>query len=228
MAPKVLVVEDDEHIRTIEKIAFEAEGFSVKEVDSAEAAMKYLEKRTVDIAVVDINLPEMDGLKLCVKMRETGNFPVIMVTARNSADDVVAGLDAGADDYVGKPFRVRELMARVKSHIRKTTGAIPEKDISFNRLSISLNECEAKLDSEVLLLTKTEFKLLSELAKQPNVAFTREQLLESVWGYSFFGDTRLVDTHIKRLRFKLEDQPNSPKIVLTVRGVGYKLDRATA
>ena len=226
MAPKVLVVEDDEHIRTIEKIAFEAEGFSVKEVDSAEAAMKYLEKRTVDIAVVDINLPEMDGLKLCVKMR--GNFPVIMVTARNSADDVVAGLDAGADDYVGKPFRVRELMARVKSHIRKTTGAIPEKDISFNRLSISLNECEAKLDSEVLLLTKTEFKLLSELAKQPNVAFTREQLLESVWGYSFFGDTRLVDTHIKRLRFKLEDQPNSPKIVLTVRGVGYKLDRATA
>lgn len=228
MQQSVLVVEDDVHIRTIEKIAFEAEGFFVKEVGSAEDAMNYLDNERVDLAVIDINLPNMDGIQLCGKIRETSNFPVIMVTARNTTDDVIIGLEAGADDYLGKPFRVRELMARVKSHMRRSKGEVPQKDIIFSNVVISMNEMQLKIADEIIPLTKTEFNLLCELAKSPGTVFSREQLLESVWGYSFFGDTRLVDAHIKRLRFKIEDNPKSPKLVLTIRGMGYKFDREAA
>lgn len=169
-------------------------------------------------------LPGMNGFEVCRAIRRTTDVPIIMVTARSDTHDVVAGLEAGADDYLTKPFEPKELSARIRALLRRARDRTPESaQMSFGELEVSPDEGVVMLRGEEVHLTKTEFKLLVELASGPGKVFSRETLLEKVWGYDYFGDGRLVDVHVRRLRTKIEPDPADPRYVVTVRGLGYKL-----
>ncbi len=225
METRVLTVEDDDSIRTVVKLALEDEGWGVVEADNGEVALELFRSQGADVVLIDIMLPGMNGFEVCRSIRRTTDVPIIMVTARSDTHDVVAGLEAGADDYLTKPFEPKELSARIRALLRRSRTTADESDqqMIFGDLDIRPDEAVVLLRGEPVPLTKTEFNLLVELATEPGKVFSRETLLEKVWGYDYFGDGRLVDVHVRRLRTKIEPDPADPRYVVTVRGLGYKL-----
>lgn len=224
---QLLVVEDDERIRASLRLALRDEGYAVHGVPDAATALEHLEGTDPDLILLDVLLPGMDGLDLCRTIRRTSAVPIIMLTARDDSHDIVAGLEAGADDYVTKPYNVKELAARIRSLLRRTQGLLEESDDDarvIGDLEIRLDEGVVRRGDLDVELTRTEFRLLSELLQHERKVLSRDQLLERVWGYDYYGDVRVVDAHIRRLRAKIEDDPADPRYVLTVRGLGYKLD----
>lgn len=220
----VLTVEDDERIRASVKLALEDEGWTVYEASSGEEAIEVFQRTTTDVVLIDIMLPGIDGFELCRNIRKLSDVPVVMVTARADTHDVVAGLEAGADDYLTKPFAPKELAARIRALLRRAKpSATGHPKLQFGNLEIIPDEGKVLLDHNEVVLTKTEFRLLCELAHDPGGVFSRELLLDKVWGYGYFGDGRLVDVHIRRLRMKIEVDPANPTHVVTVRGLGYRL-----
>jgi DNA-binding response OmpR family regulator len=219
-----MVVEDDAGIRTTLKLALEDEGYEVVEAASGEEGIARAAETTPDIALVDLMLPGVSGYDVCRELRRTSNLPIVVVTARTDTHDVVAGLEAGADDYITKPFVLKELTARIRALLRRAHSheSAPAR-LEFRGVVIEPDAGSVKLDGVELSLTKTEFRLLCELAFNAGIVLSREQLLERVWGYDYFGDTRLVDAHIRRLRTKVEREASEPLLILTVRGLGYKL-----
>ena len=221
---RILTVEDDQRIRASVKLALEDEGWIVDEAESGEEAVKVFASTPADVVLIDIMLPGMDGFELCRTIRRSSDVPIVMVTARVDTHDVVAGLEAGADDYLTKPFAPKELSARIRALLRRARPAAPgHAKMSFGNLEIIPDEGKVLLNQKEVSITKTEFRLLCELAQDPGGVFSREDLLDKVWSYGYFGDGRLVDVHIRRLRMKVEDDPANPKHVVTVRGLGYRL-----
>lgn len=224
MGPRILTVEDDERIRTAVKLALEDEGWDVEEAVDGEQALEAFTRHPADVVLIDIMLPGIDGFEVCRSIRRVSDVPIVMVTARVDTHDVVAGLEAGADDYLTKPFAPKELSARIRALLRRARSANPASThLQFDDLEIVPDEGIVTRGGEQVHLTKTEFRLLVELAASPGRVFSREVLLERVWGYGYFGDGRLVDVHIRRLRTKIEADPANPRHVVTVRGLGYKL-----
>ena len=226
MSSRILVVEDDERIRSSMRMALEDEGYDVDEAASGEDALDRFSAQPADVALIDLMLPGMDGFECCRALRRQSAVPIIIVTARTDTHDVVAGLEAGADDYVTKPFVAKELGARIRALLRRARPAEDEPTVlTFGDLELIpeqgvLRRIDGGAD---IHCTRTEFRLLCELAANANKVLSREQLLDRVWGYDYFGDGRLVDVHIRRLRTKVEPDPALPRHILTVRGMGYKL-----
>lgn len=224
MTIRVLTVEDDERIRTSVKLALEDEGWHVSEAESGEDAIAAFQSDPADVVLIDIMLPGMDGMELCRRIRRTSDVPIVMVTARDDTHDVVAGLESGADDYLTKPFAPKELSARIRALIRRArVGGGGHSRLVFGDLEIIPEEGKVLVGGREVSLTRTEFRLLCELAHDPGGVFSRETLLDKVWGYGYFGDGRLVDVHVRRLRTKIETDPANPRHVVTVRGLGYRL-----
>jgi DNA-binding response OmpR family regulator len=224
VATRILTVEDDERIRTAVKLALEDEGWTVEESETGEEALNAFQRQPADVVLIDIMLPGLDGFEVCRAVRRSSDVPIIMVTARADTHDVVAGLEAGADDYLTKPFAPKELSARIRALLRRARSSDPASPhLRFGDLEIIPDEGVVRRAGQEIHLTKTEFKLLVELASSPGRVFSREVLLERVWGYGYFGDGRLVDVHVRRLRTKVENDPANPHHVVTVRGLGYKL-----
>ena len=224
MGTRILSVEDDERIRAAVKLALEDEGWTVDGAASGEAAIELFHKSPPDVVLIDIMLPGMDGFELCRTLRRHSDVPIVMVTARNDTHDVVAGLEAGADDYLTKPFAPKELSARIRALLRRIRPTGPAHTrLVFGELEIMPDEGKVTRAGQDVHLTKTEFRLLCELAQNPGRVFSRESLLDKVWGYDYFGDGRLVDVHVRRLRTKVEHDAANPRHVVTVRGLGYRL-----
>jgi DNA-binding response OmpR family regulator len=225
MTVRVLTVEDDERIRQSVKLALEEEGWEVEEAASGEDAISAFHRKPADVVLIDIMLPGIDGFELCRALRKSSDVPVVMVTARSDTHDVVAGLEAGADDYLTKPFAPKELSARIRALLRRAKPAAHgHSRLLFGDLELIPEEGKVLIAGKEVILTKTEFRLLCELAADPGGVFSREMLLDKVWGYDYFGDGRLVDVHIRRLRMKVEVDPANPRHVVTVRGLGYRLE----
>jgi DNA-binding response OmpR family regulator len=221
---RILTVEDDERIRAAVKLALEDEGWTVDEAASGEDAIAIFSRTPADVVLIDIMLPGIDGFELCRTLRRSSDVPIVMVTARADTHDVVAGLEAGADDYLTKPFAPKELSARIRALLRRVRPATPAHTrLLFGDLEIVPDEGKVMRAGSEVHLTKTEFRLLCELAQNPGRVFSREMLLDKVWGYDYFGDGRLVDVHVRRLRTKVEVDPANPRHVVTVRGLGYRL-----
>ena len=220
----ILAVEDDERIRTAVRLALEDEGWDVAEAESGERALEVFGGGPFDVVLIDLMLPGIDGFELCRSLRRNSDVPIVMVTARTDTHDVVAGLEAGADDYLTKPFEPKELSARIRALLRRVRPSSPgHTHLRFGDLEVIPDEGVVRKDGVEVHLTKTEFRLLVELASSPGRVHSREHLLEKVWGYDSFGDGRLVDVHVRRLRTKVEADPAMPRHVVTVRGLGYKL-----
>ena len=224
MSTRILAVEDDERIRTAVKLALEDEGWTVTEAATGEDALQHFHETPADVVLIDIMLPGIDGFEVCRSIRRSSDVPIVMVTARADTHDVVAGLEAGADDYLTKPFAPKELSARIRALLRRArTSEVSSPHLRFGDLEIVPDEGVVRRNGDDVHLTKTEFRLLVELAQSPGRVFSREVLLERIWGYGYFGDGRLVDVHVRRLRTKVEADPANPRHVVTVRGLGYKL-----
>lgn len=216
----VLIVEDEENIASFVKLYLEREGFQVFTAGTGEEALRILENERVDLVTLDLMLPDMDGLEICRQVRATSNVPIIMLTARDEDIDKIVGLEVGADDYVTKPFNARELVARIKSILRRATHKpAAGKRLCCGELLIDAERREVKLGEREIMLAPKEFDLLWELMEKNGAVLNREQLLENVWGYTYAGDTRTVDVHVRQLRRKLGD--DCP--VVTVWGSGYKV-----
>ncbi len=217
-------VEDDERIRTAVRLALEDEGWKVDEAENGEEALVRFAQNPADVVLIDIMLPDIDGFEVCRAIRRASDVPIVMVTARDDTHDVVAGLEAGADDYLTKPFAPKELSARIRALLRRVRHTdVSRSRLRFGDLEILPDQGSVKRGGEEVHLTKTEFRLLMELAATPGRLLSREELLDRVWSYDYFGDGRLVDVHIRRLRTKIEPDPANPRHVVTVRGLGYKL-----
>lgn len=223
MSSRVLLVEDDERIRASTRLALEDEGYEVAEAASGESGLEQFSGHAADVVLIDLMLPGMDGFECCRQLRRTSAVPVIMVTARTDTHDVVAGLEAGADDYVTKPFVAKELTARIRALLRRARSIGEPSALAFGEIQVRPDEGTVLRSGREVHCTRTEFRLLCELAANPGKVLTREQLLDRVWSYDYFGDGRLVDVHIRRLRTKIETDPGNPNHILTVRGMGYKL-----
>ena len=230
MDKKILIVDDEKNIRDIIIYNLKKEGYQILQAADGEEGVRLAMEEEPDLILLDIMMPKMDGYDACKKIRETKNTPIIMLTARAEEVDKVLGLEFGADDYVTKPFGVRELMARVKANLRKAAfRAEPAADApvagsAFERLDLNPDRYEVRKDGKIIDLTLREFELLKFLSGQKGQVFSRETLLEKVWGYEYFGDVRTVDVTIRRLREKIEDDPGKPVYILTKRGVGYYVD----
>jgi DNA-binding response OmpR family regulator len=233
VAPRLLVVEDDDSIRTALRWALEDEGYDVAEAVSGEDAVQAVAVAAPDLMVVDLMLGTMDGYAVIREVRRDHDLPIIVVSARADTHDIVAALEAGADDYVTKPFEVKEITARLRALRRRAassgTAERPPEAVVLDAdpaAPLVLNEGRGTVHrGEVQLpLTLTEFRLLCELAGSPGRVFSRQALLERVWEHGFFGDERIVDVHVRRLRTKIETDPGAPRLVVTVRGLGYRLD----
>ena len=225
MGTRILTVEDDERIRTSVRLALEDEGWTVNEASTGEDAAALFAAHPADVVLIDIMLPGIDGFELCRQIRGKSSVPIVMVTARSDTHDVVAGLEAGADDYMTKPFAPKELSARIRALLRRARPAEQQDHavLEFGDLHIIPAEGRVTLRGADVPVTKTEFKLLCVLAEDPSGVFSRETLLKKVWDYDYFGDGRLVDVHVRRLRMKIELDPANPRHVVTVRGLGYRL-----
>lgn len=223
MEGRLLLVEDDRRVRRGTALAFKQEGFEILEAADADSALRQMEESKPDLAILDVMLPGRDGFELCREIRKRSNMPIIFLTAKTDTVDVVVGLESGGDDYVPKPFVVRELIARVRALLRRVQTEPTVEQIRIGELEITPESGTVRKGETPVSLTKTEFSLLCTLASRPNIIFKREVLLERVWGYDYLGDTRLVDTHIRRLRGKIEDDPANPTLIRTVRGLGYKI-----
>lgn len=224
MSSRLLVVDDDRSIREIMQVALSEEGYLVDTAVDASEAEQAIRQNAPDLLLLDVMLPGKDGFELTREIRRTSNLPIILLTAKTDTIDVVVGLESGADDYLTKPFEMRVLLARIRSLLRRAQAEDEEPSVlRVGSLEIRPEEGIARRDDEPLSLTRTEFRLLTTLATKPGRVYSREQLLSEVWGYDYFGDARLVDVHIRRLRTKVEDDPHNPTIIQTVRGMGYKV-----
>lgn len=222
---KVLVVEDESSIRKFITINLVRNGFKVLEAESGEAALKIMEEEKPKVVVLDIMLPGIDGYEVCQRIREKHyDAIIIMLTARGQDMDKIMGLDLGADDYMVKPFNPLELVARIRAVLRRIEGMRPEKKntITFENLTIDLKSQKVFKDGLEIELTPTEFSILKIFMNNPDKAFSRDELLDSVWGEDYFGETKTVDVHIRRLREKIEDNPSQPIFIETVWGFGYR------
>ncbi|MBE3587750.1 MAG: response regulator transcription factor [Thermoanaerobacteraceae bacterium] len=224
----ILVVDDEVKIRELVKMYLEKEGFRVVEASDGAAALDYLAREPFDLVILDLMMPAVDGWAVCREIRKQDKpVAIIMLTARGEEIDRVLGLELGADDYVVKPFSPRELVARVKAVLRRTgkgEGRQEQELLRYNGLIIDSSSRKVEINGQPVNLTPKEYELLYFLAQSPGRVFTREQLLEKVWGYDFFGDMRTVDTHITRLREKLSRVTGAPQYIVTVWGVGYKFE----
>ncbi|MEO5898806.1 MAG: response regulator transcription factor [Ilumatobacteraceae bacterium] len=221
---RVLVIEDDDAVRLVLRMLLEDEGMEVVEAASGGAAIEAFRRQPADLVLLDLRLPGVHGFEVCRQLRRTSGVPIIMVTAQQDSHDVVAGLECGADDYVTKQFNDRELLARIRAQLRRYPATLSRRDsMLFGDVEIRPSEGLVLKAGEPIGLTKTEFHLLVHLAEVPNRVWSRDQLLEHVWDYAYAGDGRLVDTHIRRLRIKVESDPQNPMLIQTVRGLGYKL-----
>jgi two-component system response regulator VicR len=225
MSQRILIVDDEKNIVDIVKYNLTKEGFETLEAYDGEAGLNAALNENPDLILLDIMMPKLDGYEVCKEIRKISQVPIIMLTARADELDKVLGFELGADDYVTKPFGTKELMARVKANLRRKEAPAEVKRTGnmmiFGELAIDLDLFEVKRGSTVIELTRREFELVKFLAQQNNLVFTRENLLEKVWGYEYFGDVRTVDVTIRRLRTKLEANPDNPQYILTKRGVGY-------
>lgn len=223
---KILVVDDDASLSEMLTIVLRQEGFEPRVVSSGDRAMAAAREFKPDVVLLDLMLPGKDGVDVCREIRAESGIPIIMLTAKSDTVDIVVGLESGADDYVVKPFKPKELVARIRARLRKFEDDAPE-NLEIGDLRIDVAGHTVKRADEQVSLTPLEFDLLVCLARKPWQVFTREVLLEQVWGYRHAADTRLVNVHVQRLRSKVEADPENPEIVLTVRGVGYKAGEAT-
>ena len=222
---KVLIADDDSNISELIKVYFEKDGFETVTARNGKEAVELFKSEAPSIVILDVMMPEMDGWQVCREIRRISNIPIIMLTAKGETFDKVLGLELGADDYMVKPFDPKELIARVKAVLRRseTKEASTEKELVFPNLTINLTNYELKINGNITEVPPKELELLYFLASNPNRVFTREQLLEQVWGFDYFGDSRTVDVHIKRLREKLEGAESNWQLK-TVWGVGYKFE----
>ncbi len=223
----LLFIEDDDAIRLALRLALEDEGYEVSEAADGRAGLAAFAEREPDLVLLDLRLPDMSGFEVCRAMRSSSIVPIIIVTAQTDTYDLVAGLEAGADDYVTKPVVPKELAARIRAalrrvHLHEATPANPTVS-RFGDVELRREQGVVLKAGQELNLTKTEFRLMCEFADHANMVLSRDQLLERVWGYEYLGDSRLVDAHVRRLRVKIEDQPDDPKLVVTARGIGYRL-----
>lgn len=225
----LLFVEDDHAIRGALRLALEDEGYEVVEAEDGQTGLRLFAEQQIDLVLLDLRLPDISGFEVCRQLRQSSIVPIIMVTAQTDTHDLVAGLEAGADDYVTKPVVAKELAARIRAALRRTSLTESSSTNSANEVS-HFGDVQLFRELSVVRkagvevsLTKTEYNLLAEFANHPNMVLSRDQLLERVWGYEYLGDSRLVDAHIRRLRVKIEQQADDPKIICTVRGMGYRL-----
>ncbi|AEF94482.1 two component transcriptional regulator, winged helix family [Desulfotomaculum nigrificans CO-1-SRB] len=221
----ILIADDDERIRELVKLYLEAEGFAVVEAEDGQQVLDIVKKQPIDLVLLDLMMPVLDGWMVCKMLRRERKIPIVMLTAKGEENDRVLGLDLGADDYITKPFSTRELVARVKAVLRRAEGGKGEAHmISYPGFKLNQLTRELELGGNNVNLTTKEFELLLTLAKNPGRIYNRDQLLELVWGYDYCGDSRTVDTHINRLRNKLESEAGHSVFIKTIRGVGYKFE----
>ncbi|MGV9817145.1 response regulator transcription factor [Nocardia xishanensis] len=231
MSTQLMIVEDDDRVRTALRLAMEDEGYDVAEAEAAESALDHLrDNGAPDVMIIDLMLGGMDGFTCIREIRRDHQVPIIVVSARDDTHDVVAALEAGADDFVTKPFEVKEITARMRA-LRRRAGMTAERDApqdilldAARRIVLSPQRGIARRGGDDLRLTLTEFRLLCELAENPGFVLSRAVLLDRVWDRGFFGDERIVDVHMRRLRTKIERDPSDPRLIVTVRGIGYRLD----
>ena len=224
MNEHVLLVEDDPSIREVATLGLEQAGFRVTASGDGREGLLRFRQGSFDLVVLDVMLPSLDGFEVLREIRGESRAPVVMLSARDQLHDIVVGLELGADDYVTKPFELPELVARIKAVLRRSATAPSESVIAVDGLEIDPAAFSVRREGDDLELTATEFRLLLELARRPKQVFTRELLLELVWNYDYLGDSRLVDVAVQRLRAKIEADPANPKLIRTVRGVGYRFD----
>jgi DNA-binding response OmpR family regulator len=225
----ILIVDDEPNIIRLIQMYLEREGYGTLSARTGGEALEIMSRQNPALVILDIMLPDVDGWEVCREIRRTSDVPIIMLTAREADEDKIVGLEIGADDYVTKPFVTRELMARVKAILRrvKTNSQTPTDTLmDFGELTIDTAKREVKLDGETIQLRAKEYDLLAELARRPGVVFTRDKLLQDVWGYDFPGDSGTIDVHVRRLRAKLNDDSSNPRFIETVWGVGYRLKEA--
>ncbi len=223
----LLFIEDDDHIRLALRLVLEDEGYRVREAADGRSGLAAFHAEEPDLVLLDLRLPDISGFDVCRALRAMSIVPIIMVTAQTDTQDMVTGLEAGADDYVTKPVVPKELAARIRAHLRRAqlvsaTDSTAPSEI-FGDIDVRRDQGLVFKGGKEVSLTKTEFNLLCEFADHPNIVLSRDQLLERVWGYDYLGDSRLVDAHVRRLRVKIEDQPDEPRLIVTVRGIGYRL-----
>lgn len=226
MMESLLFIEDDDGIRLALSLALEDEGYSVRQAPNGAEGLEEFELHHPDLVLLDLRLPDMSGFDVCRSLRAKSIVPIIMITAQTDTHDMVAGLEAGADDYVTKPVVPKELAARIRALLRRVQlhGSPAASDVStFGDVELRRQQGIALKAGVELSLTKTEFRLLCEFADHAGAVLSRDQLLQRVWGYEYLGDSRLVDAHVRRLRVKIEDHPDDPQLIVTVRGIGYRL-----
>ena len=222
----LLFIEDDDGIRLALSMALEDEGYDVRQAPSGEAGLVEFRRTPPDLVLLDLRLPDMSGFDVCRALRAESIVPIIMITAQTDTHDMVAGLEAGADDYVTKPVVPKELAARIRALLRRVHlqgRATTPTATRFGDVEIRREQGIVLKGGAELNLTKTEFRLMCEFADHAGAVLSRDQLLERVWGYEYLGDSRLVDAHVRRLRLKVEDHPDDPKLIVTARGIGYRL-----
>jgi DNA-binding response OmpR family regulator len=222
----LLFIEDDDAIRLALRLALEDEGYAVREAASGTEGLTVFEQHEADLVLLDLRLPDMSGFDVCRSLRATSIVPIIIITAQTDTHDMVAGLEAGADDYVTKPVVPKELAARIRALLRRVQrqeSATSPRAARFGDVELRREQGIVLKAGRELSLTKTEFRLMCEFADHVGAVLSRDQLLERVWGYEYLGDSRLVDAHVRRLRVKIEDQPDEPRLIVTARGIGYRL-----
>ena len=223
---KIMVADDDTNICELLRLYLEKEGYTVTLAHDGESAVEQFFADTPDLLLLDIMMPRLDGWQVCREIRKKSNTPIIMLTAKGETFDKVLGLELGADDYVVKPFETKEIVARIKAVLRRTTStatAAEVKEVSYDKLTVNMTRYELKVDGRVVDTPPKELELLFHLASNPNRVYTRDQLLDEVWGFEYYGDSRTVDVHVKRLREKLEGVSDQWSLK-TVWGVGYKVE----